>query len=154
MSSPEQSESITAPPLDAAVVKSGEMLLAQSLESHREICKTMISVTTASLAAYVGLVGLVGDKKFLAEVLRCVSLIAAAPIIAFAAAASFYICGYFHRVDAVTVVDLLSKRNVSELRSAVQLTVSARRRYLWLGNGFYWFAVCVALYMAYRLHVT
>jgi hypothetical protein len=152
MSSSQQSETAAAPALDAAISRSGETLLAQSLESHREICKTMISVTTASLAAYVALLGLVGDKKFLASELREVPFIAATPVIAFAAAASLYICGYFHRADAVSVIDLLSTRNALEIRRTVQRTVAARRRYLWLGNGSYWLAVCIALYMAYRLH--
>jgi hypothetical protein len=42
------------PPLSPPLLKAGETLLAQSLESHREICKTMISTTTVSLQRLTG----------------------------------------------------------------------------------------------------
>jgi hypothetical protein len=94
------SPQVTVPTLDPAATKAGETLLAQSLESHREICKTMISVTTASLAAYIGLLSLVGEKARLAAEFQAATITACLPVASFAAAASFYVCGYFHHLDS------------------------------------------------------
>jgi hypothetical protein len=114
----------------------------------------MISVTTASLAAYIGLLSLVGEKARLAAEFQAATITACLPVASFAAAASFYVCGYFHHLDseAGKVLRWLREKNAEEILNAIRCTVARRREYLWAGNIAYWHAVAVALYMAFRLH--
>jgi hypothetical protein len=137
--------------LDPSSTKAGETLLTQALESHREICKTMISVTTASLGAYVGLLGL-GDKSKLLFLLQSQTSLAAAPVVLFAAAASLYLCGYFHREGPVAVLDALKSKDRTAITTAIDRTVTRRRIFLWCGNAGYWIAVSLGLYLAWRVH--
>jgi len=139
-------------PLDPSLQKAGEILLSQSLESHREICKSMISTTTVSLGAYVGLLGLVADKTQLIQFLKSNLSLSSAPVILFAVAASMYICGYFHSAKANPrqLVEWLRDCDARSIEEATQRTLSRRWSFLWAGNIAYWMGVAVALYAIYR----
>jgi len=141
--------------LDPSLVKAGEMLLAQALESHREICKSLITTTTAALTAYAALLGFVVDPVLRNGLLKSNPYLAVAPVILFAVAASLYVCGYFHRKEASAslVLQWLERSDAQSIREAIFETVKRRWRYLWGGNIFFWLAVVTALYALYTLWV-
>jgi len=128
--------------------KAGETLLAQALESRRDICKTLLTTSSAALGVYLTLLGLVLDKGKAICFLSCHPVVASVPVVLFIFAASMYVCGYFHApaVSAERVLAALRSENEAIILGGVSATLKRRFYFLWAGNSAFWCGVCSGLY--------
>ena len=105
-----------------AIVEAGTRLLTESVETGREFCKSMISVTLAAIPAYIGLLKLFIPKDhLLSNIAGSFWLV---PVAFFVLSASSFVAGYLPAKGIVSI-DL-----PEEIEAAMKKAIN--RRY-WFG---------------------
>jgi len=120
----EDAEPLT--PHTKAVVKAGERLLVESVDTGREFCKSMISISLAAIPAYIGLLKLFIPKdQLISDIAGSIWLI---PVALFILSATAFVFGYLPAKGVVSI-DLPDEIEI-EMKKAIN-------RRFWLGvSGF------------------
>ena len=113
-------------PHTRAVVEAGERLLVESVETGREFCKSMISISLAAIPAYIGLLKLFIPKdRLISDIAGSVWLI---PAGLFILSSTAFVFGYLPGRGVVSI-DL-----PDEIEAAMKKSINRR---FWLGvSGF------------------
>ncbi len=123
-------------PHDEAMLECGKAMLADSVKTSRDFCKYMISVSTGSIPIYLGLLGLLAPKDFVAPLGKEVWIFVTAGL--FLLASIIFVIGYFPQSSRISLDDL---KKVKKERDKTLIT---RQIMSWLGFAFFLLGVVFA----------
>lgn len=95
----EDSEALS--PHQQAMLKAGEKLIVESIQTGREFCKALVGVAFSAVPIYVGLVGLVIPKDTAPA--KTIGLVWVVPVVIFLVAASVAVFGYLPERRLVSI---------------------------------------------------
>jgi hypothetical protein len=128
-SSPEIVSAEPVSPHNQALYEAGKIMLIESIDTAREFCKFMISLSAAGIPAYLGLIEFVLPENYQLGVLQG-AVIVVSPVLFLAAMIVFSI-GFMPRTSYFSL-DIIEEINDERLR-----IMNQRYRFIKLGMGLF-----------------
>jgi len=109
-------------PHNEALYETGKDMLKSSINTARDFCKFMITVSTGAIPIYLGLLGFVLPEKVVLPASKL--FLSAIPPFLFLISSIIFIIGYFPQVD------YFSLNIIEEIKDAYEKTIQRRRKFI------------------------
>lgn len=125
-------------PHSKALYEAGKSILIDSLETGREFCKSMISISTGAIPIYLGILTIILPEKFTLGF--AAGGLIALPAIGFLITSLLFVIGY------LPVSGEISLDDVDEIDRERSRIISYRVKFIWSGFGLFFISTLGAIW--------